>query len=298
MPSDRASQTIRRRRLAAELRRQRERADLTGDQAAELLGWSGSKVSRIETHRIGVKPADLRKLLDLYQVEPVHREQILALLHESAASSWLESATAGFPADYATYLYAEAEADAVWIWDPQIVPGLIQTDAYARHVLAGYQEMFKLPPGDAERRIRIRRRRQSQLFDRHPPLSLSVVVDESTLYRRFGDHAVMRAQLLRLEELASLPNVTLRVLPLTGAHPIGTGSFSYLHFDPVHDMLLGDMVEVEHLTGAYYLEDDEQVFRYRVTFESLTATAADKDRSRAMISAAARSHWAAAGDRA
>ena len=162
MPSDRASQTIRRRRLAAELRRLRERADLTGDQAAELLGWSGSKISRIETHRIGVKPADLRKLLDLYQVEPAHREQILALLHESAASGWLESATAGLPADYATYLYAEAEADAVWIWDPQIVPGLIQTDAYARHVLAGYQEMFKLPPGDAERRIRIRRRRQTQ----------------------------------------------------------------------------------------------------------------------------------------
>jgi hypothetical protein len=283
LPSDRASQTIRRRRLAAELRRLRERADLTGDQAAELLSWSGSKISRI-----GVKLADLRKLLDLYQVGPAHREQILALLHESATSGWLESATAGFPADYATYLYAKAEADAVWIWDPQIVPGLIQTDAYARHVLAGYPEMFKLPPGDAERRIRIRRRRRrTQLFDRHPPLRLSVVIDESTLYRRFGDHEVMRAQLLRLEELTALPNVTLRVLPLAGAHTIGTGAFSYLHFDPVHDILLGDMVEVEHLNGADYLEDDEQVFRYRVTFESLTATAADKDQSRAMISAAA-----------
>ena len=102
MPSDRASQTIRRRRLAAELRRLRERADLTGDQAAELLGWSGSKISRIETHRIGVKPADLRKLFDLYRVDPAHREQIQALLREAAGSSWLESVTAGFPADYAT----------------------------------------------------------------------------------------------------------------------------------------------------------------------------------------------------
>jgi hypothetical protein len=101
----------------------------------------------------------------------------------------------------------------------------------------------------------------------------------------------MREQLLRLEELTAAPNVTLRVLPLAGTHPIGTGAFSYLHFDPVHDVPLGDMVEVEHLTGAYYLEDDEQVFRYRVTFESLTATAADNDQSRAMISAAARTHW-------
>ena len=291
MPPDRASQTIRRRRLAAELRRLREQAGLTGDQAADRLGWSGSKISRIETHRIGVRRADLEKLLSLYRVDAAYREQIQALLNEAAASSWLESLITGFPADYATYLYAEAEADAVWIWDPQIVPGLIQTDAYARRVLAGYQEMFKLPPGDAERRIEIRRRRQAQLLERRPPLRLSVVIDESTLSRRFGDNAVMREQLLRLEELAALPNVTFQVLPLAGRHPIGTGAFSYLQFDPVHDVPLGDMVEVEHLTGAYYLEDDEQVFRYRVTFESLTATAAGKDESRAMLSAAARAHW-------
>jgi transcriptional regulator with XRE-family HTH domain len=292
MPSDRASQTIRRRRLAAELRRLRERAGLTGDEAAEELGWSGSKISRIETHRIGVKKADLSKLFDLYQVDAGHREELQALLRESATSTWLDSMIAGFPADYVTYLYAEAEADAVWIWDPQIVPGLIQTDAYARQVLAGYQAMFTLPPGDAERRIEIRRRRQRQLLDRNPPLTLSVVIDESTMYRRFGDNTVMREQLLRLEELTALPNVTLRVLPLAGTHPIGTGAFSYLHFDPVHNVALGDMVEVEHLTGAYYLEDDEQAFRYRVTFESLTAIAEDKDQSRAMISAAARRHWA------
>jgi transcriptional regulator with XRE-family HTH domain len=291
MPAERAS-PIRRRRLAAELRRLREHAGLTGDEAAEELSWSGSKISRIETHRIGVKQADLRKLFDLYQVDDDHREELLALLGESATSSWLDSMIAGFPADYATYLYAEAEADAVWIWDPQIVPGLMQTDAYARQVLSGYQAMFTLPPGDAERRIEIRGRRQTHLLDRNPPLTVSVVIDESTLYRRFGNNAVMREQLLRLEEFTTLPNVTLRVLPLAGTHPIGTGAFSYLQFDPVHDVPLADMVEVEHLTGAYYPEDEEQVFRYRVTFESLTATAVDTDRSRAMISAAARTQWA------
>lgn len=292
MPVERASQTIRRRRLAAELRRLRDQAGFTGDEAAERLGWSGSKISRIETHRIGVKPADLSKLFDLYQVDAGHRAELQALLSESAVSNWLDSMITGFPADYVTYLYAEAEANAVWIWDPQIVPGLIQTDAYARQVMAGYQAMFTLPPGDVERRIEIRKRRQTQFLQRDPPLTLSVVIDESTLYRRFGNNAVMHEQLLRLEELTAMPNVTLRVLPLAGSHPIGTGAFSYLHFDPVHDVSLSDMVEVEHLTGAYYLEDEEQVFRYRVTFRSLTAMAAGQEESQAMISAAARTYGA------
>jgi transcriptional regulator with XRE-family HTH domain len=103
MPSDRASQTIRRRRLATELRRLREHAGLTGDQAAERLGWSGSKVSRIETYRIGVKPADLRKLLDLYGVNARYREELQALASESARASKLEFVAALFPADYETY---------------------------------------------------------------------------------------------------------------------------------------------------------------------------------------------------
>lgn len=292
MPSDRASQTIRRRRLAAELRRLRERAGLTGDEAAEELGWSGSKISRIETHRIGIKKADLSKLFDLYQVDAGHREELQALLRESSASNWLDSVTAGFPADYATYLYAEAEANAVWIWDPVIVPGLLQTDSYARAMLAGYRAMFKLPPGDAERRVEIRQLRQDQLLTRDPPLKLSVVVDESVLSRRFGSNTVMREQLLHLEEASALPNVDLRVLPLDGEHPIGTGAFSYLHFDPVHEVPLGNMVEVEHLTGAYYLDDEDQTFRYRETFDSLRTVAADQDLSRRMISDTARSRWA------
>jgi transcriptional regulator with XRE-family HTH domain len=291
MPSDRASQTIRRRRLAAELRRLRERAGLTGDEAAERLGWSGSKISRIETHRIGVKPADLKKLFDLYHVAPPHRDELQALLRESAKSSWLDSVTAGFPADYATYLYAEAEANAVWIWDPMIVPGLLQTDSYARALLAGFRATFKLPPGDAERRVEIRQLRQNQLLTRDPPLTLSVVIDESVLYRRFGDNTVMREQLVRLEEASALPNVNLRVLPLDGAHPVATAAFSYLHFDPVHDVQLGNMVEVEHLTGVNYLDDEDQTFRYQETFEALTAGSASPSQSRRMVSDAARDRW-------
>jgi transcriptional regulator with XRE-family HTH domain len=292
MPSDRASQTIRRRRLAAELRRLREHAGLTGDEAAERLGWSGSKISRIETNRIGVKKSDISKLFDLYQVDAGHREELQALLRESSASSWLDSVTAGFPADYTTYLYAEAEASAAWIWDPMIVPGLLQTDSYARALLAGYRAMFKLPPGDAERRVEIRQLRQNQLLTRDPSLTLSVVIDESVLYRRIGDNTVMREQLLRLEEASALPNVNLRVLPLDDAHAIVTGAFSYLHFDPVHDVPLGNMVEVEHLTGSYYLDDEEQTFRYHEIFEALIAGSAGQDQSQQMVGRATRERWA------
>jgi transcriptional regulator with XRE-family HTH domain len=290
MPSDRASQTIGRRRLAAELRRLREHAGLTGDEAAERLGWSGSKISRIETHRIGVKPADLSKLLDLYGVEASRREEISAFAREPSRAGGLDSAIAGLPADVADYFYAEEEAQLIWNWDPLIIPGLLQTEEYARAIMSGIQAMFRLPPGDAERRIRLRRTRQ-ELLTRDPPLQLSVVIDESVLHRKFGGNAVMRPQLVRLAETSELPNVEVRVLRLDGKHLIGTGAFSYMRFAQVHDVPLPDIVAVEHLTGNYYLEDEEQTFRYRVTFEALMARAADAQTSRELISEAARARW-------
>lgn len=290
MPSDRASQAIRRRRLAAELRRLRERAGLTGDDAAERLGWSGSKISRIETHRIGLKPADLRKLLDLYGVEASRRDELSAFARESSRAGGLDSAIAGLPADIADYFYAEEEAQVIWNWDPLIIPGLLQSEEYARAIMAGYQAMFRLPPGDAERRISLRSTRQ-ELLTRDPPLQLSVVIDESVLHRKFGGNAVMRPQLLRLAETSELPNVEVRVLRLDDAHLIGTGAFSYMRFAQVHDVPLPDIVAVEHLTGNYYLEDEEQTFRYRVTFEALMARAADARRSRDLISDAAQDRW-------
>jgi len=290
MPTDRPSQTIRRRRLAVELRRLRERADLTGDQAAERLGWSGSKISRIETHRIGVKPADLRKLLDLYGIDAPHREELQALAQESTRTSPLDSVVAGLPADYAEYLQAEVEARSIWNWDPLIIPGLLQTEAYSRAVHLGYQSMFRLPPKDTERRIQLRQTRQ-KLLTRDPPLELSVVIDESVLRRKLGDRTVMRAQLLHLAEVSSMPNVEIRVLRLEGAHPVGTGAFSYMQFPQVHDVPLRDMVTVEHLTGSYYLEDEEHTFRYHVMFDSLRQEAIDEGQSRDLILDTARQTW-------
>jgi transcriptional regulator with XRE-family HTH domain len=287
---DLGGQSVRRRRLAAELRRLRERTGLTGDQVAERLGWSGSKISRIELNRIGVKFADLRKLLDLYGVSPAYREDLQALAQESSQAGRLDFAAAGLPANLTQYLAAENEAQSIWNWNPFVIPGLLQTEAYARVVHMAFQTMFRLPPGDAERRIELRRVRQ-RLLRRDPPPELSVVIDESVLYRKFGDEVVMREQLLRLIELSRMPNVKIRVFPLGGEHTVTAGPFSYMQFMQVHAVPLHDTVTVEHLTDTYYLEDEERTFQYRVTFEWLADNSLTHDETRTLIADTVRDRW-------
>ncbi|HEY1965753.1 MAG TPA: helix-turn-helix transcriptional regulator [Acidobacteriaceae bacterium] len=284
---DRGSPSVRGRRLAAELRRLRERTGLTGEEVADRLGWSGSKVSRIELHRIGVKQADLRRLLDLYHVDERRRGELLALGYESSQKGSLEVVAASFPPDYAAYINAEAEAQSVWNWDPQIVPGLLQTPEYALAVMQPWTAMFPGPPGEMSRRIEARMLRQ-QCLTGEPPLDLSVVIDESVLHRRFGSQEVMRAQMEHMAKVSELPNVEVRVHRLDGnAPPLTTGAFSYMQFLQVHDVPLSDIVSVEHLEGNYYLEDEERTYRYRVAFEYLMRHALDPDESRSLIASTA-----------
>jgi transcriptional regulator with XRE-family HTH domain len=273
------------------LRRLRERTGLTGEEVAHRLGWSGSKVSRIELHRIGVKRNDLRDLLDLYGVDDMHREELLALADESKQKDWLEVFTATLPPEHSAYYYAEAEAQSVWNWEPQVVPGLLQTPEYARAVIQLWPTMFPGPQREADRRVEARVIRQ-QLLIRDPPLELTAVIDESVLRRRFGSAAVMAAQLTRLIEASELPNVELRILPLDGQEtPLATGAFSYMQFPQVHDVPLSDIVSVEQLEGSYYLEEEEQTFRYHVAFKYLTRHSLDPAQSRSLIEATAQDVW-------
>jgi hypothetical protein len=141
---ERGSQTVRRRRLAAELRRLRERTDLTGDEAADLLGWCAGKISRIENHRIGVKPGGLRRLL-VYEVEAAYCSELQALVRESIRPSRLESAALRLP-DHSDYVSAEQDACTIWFWNPLVVPGLLETEGYAAAVIEAHQAIFRLPP--------------------------------------------------------------------------------------------------------------------------------------------------------
>jgi transcriptional regulator with XRE-family HTH domain len=283
------SPSIRRRRLAAELRRLREHAGFTGEEIAVRLGWSTSKISRLERGQSGVKNADLRLLLDLYGLQAPHREDLLALARESMKrTGWIE--TASFPSWYAAYIYAEAEATTLWNWEPQIVPGLLQTEGYARAAMQGWISMFALPPTELDIRVDARMRRQ-QILSGEDPLEFSVVIDQSVIRRRFGDNLTMRGQLERLAESSELPNVELRVLPLDGHHPIGTGSFAYMQFAQVHDIPFHDIVVVEQLASNYYVEETPDTHKYRVAFEQLKADALDREQSRDLIIRTARDMW-------
>ena len=285
-----ASPTVRRRRLAAELRRLRERAGLTGDEVAEDVGWSASKVSRIETAQTAPRESDIRKLLGLYGIGGRDAEELLALAKEAAGKGWWETYSPTLPPEYSALIGMEAEAQSALSWAAQIVPGLFQTDEYALEVTNGYLERIApVPPRETRRRVEVRLARQ-QVLTRDNPLQLSAVLDESVLYRRFGDRDVMNSQLKKLLELSEHDNISLRILPLEGRHPIGTGAFVLLRFGDVHHVTHQDVVYIENLTGGRYVEEEEEVYRYQRSFDRLSELSLDKAESRKMLMIA-RDKW-------
>ncbi len=287
---DLGGQSVRRRRLAAELRRLRERTGLTGDQVAERLDWSGSKISRIELNRIGVKVADLRKLLDVYGVSAAHRGELEALATETLGTGVREVPSSALTAELSSYINEETEAKSVWNWEPQIVPGLLQTERYARAIIDGWASIMPTTREEIERRVGARLARQ-RLLTLDTPLDLSAVVDESVLYRKIGDRSVMREQLDHLIEASEFPNVRLQVLALGGEHPIGTGSFSYMQFTQRHEIPLNDIVNVEQLTRNYDVQQESGTLQYQLAFRRLSALALPPAESRQVIAAAVREIW-------
>lgn len=284
------SPNVRRRQLAAELRRLRERAGFLGEEAAGRLGWSASKISRLERGQTGLKEPDLLLLLDLYQVDQPHREELMALARESHRTGRLRVAGARFPAEHAGFLSVEAEAESVWDWEPQVVPGLLQTEDYAREVMLGWRSMFTVPPSEVESRVEVRRLRQ-QVLRRDPPLQLSVVMDESVLLRKLGEASVMRAQLEHIVEVSRLPHVKVRILPLDGRHPVTAGAFTYIKFRQTHDIPVNDMVTYEYLTGTDQIDARDDTYEYYVAFQALEENSLRPDQSRDELARVAREVW-------
>jgi transcriptional regulator with XRE-family HTH domain len=283
-----ASPTVRRRRLAAELRRLRERADLTGDQVADRMSWSASKLSRIENAHTVPRTAEVKKLLTLYGVEGRSAERLLALAEDAADKGWWE--TNSLPPEYSALIGMEAEAQSALSWAPLIVPGLLQTGDYAREVTNGFVEgIAAVSPGETRRRVEARLARQ-QVLTRDNPLRLSAVLDQSVLFRRFGNRTVMQSQITQLLELSECDNISLHILPLDGPHPIGTGAFVLLEFDKVYDVTYPDVVYLEHLTGGRYVEEEDETYRYRRSFDRLSELAVDERKSREIL-VSARDAW-------
>jgi transcriptional regulator with XRE-family HTH domain len=285
-----ASPTVRRRRLAAELRRLRERAGLTGDQVAARVGWSASKLSRFENGHAAPRAAEIRKLMALYDVEGRYADELVTLAQEAVGKGWWETFSSTLPPEYAALIGMEAEAQRALSWEPLIVPGLLQTGDYAREVTNGYLERIDpVPPSETRRRVEARLARQ-QVLTRDNPLQLAAVLDQSVLHRRFGNPDVMRSQIKRLLEMSERDNISLRILPLDGRHPIGTGAFVLLQFGEVHDVTFQDVVYIENLTGGRYVEEEDEVFRYKRSFDRLSDLSLEEQKSREIL-VAARDTW-------
>jgi len=207
-----SSPTVRRRRLAAELRGIRESKGKSGDTVAAALRWSPSKISRYERARTGLRPREVERLLDYYQITGPRRELLLALAEDAAQKGWWEEFGDSLSEDYQQFIGLEHEATAMAVWHVDVVPGLLQTEAYARYIISSYSRIEPVPPGMIGRLVRVRMQRQ-QVLDRDG-LQLLVVLDESVLKRRIGDESVMYEQLMHLAQQADRENLTLQILPL------------------------------------------------------------------------------------
>ena len=290
------SPTVRRRRLAAELRRIRESKGKSGDAVAAALKWSPSKISRYELARTGLKPGEVERLLDYYEITGPRRTLLLSLAEDAARKGWWEEHADVLSAGYRQFIGLEHEAGSMAIWHVEVVAGLLQTEAYARHIISGYTQVEPIAPGMVERLVRVRMQRQ-QVLARDPGPQLSAVLDESILKRRVGDERVMYEQLQRLLHEADRPNVTLRILPLDAQHAVFGESFVIFRFGSDNDAMLQDVVSAEHLKDDFSVEDERETYLHRLAFQILVGESLDPAASRALIAETAESHWSGATSR-
>jgi transcriptional regulator with XRE-family HTH domain len=286
------SPTVRRRRLAAELRGIRESKGKSGEVVAAALKWSPSKISRYERARTGLRPREVERLLDYYQINGPRRALLLELAEDASQKGWWEEFGDSLSEDYQQFIGLEHEATSMAIWHVDVVTGLLQTEAYAKHIIGSYSRVEPVAPGMIGRLVRVRMQRQ-QVLDRDG-LQLSVVLDESVLKRRVGNESVMYEQLQRLVQEADRPNLTLQILPLDVQHTVFGESFVIFGFEVDSDAMLQDVVSTEHLRSGFSLEGERETYLHRIAFQMLAEASLDPVASRALILETAESHWSGA----
>jgi transcriptional regulator with XRE-family HTH domain len=275
------SPTMRRRRLAAELRRLRHEAGLSIEDVTAGLGWQASKLSRIENRQVGISTADLRKLLDVYNLEDqASREQLTDMARRATERGWWQSFSSDVvPAALANLIGLETEARTIRSYEPELVPGLLQTEAYARAVMRAWQP--GLTAAEIDRRVEIRLARQDVLRQLGAAPRASCIINEAVLRRPAGGNEVMHEQVEVLAKESDPANVTVQVLPFnSGAHPAMTGPFQILAFHDPGDL---GVVHLESAMTAITLERPEELRRYDEIWGSLQARALSPEDSRVMM---------------
>ncbi|HZD01778.1 MAG TPA: helix-turn-helix transcriptional regulator [Actinomycetes bacterium] len=251
--------------VGAQLRRLRTDKGISREEAGEAIRASGWKIRRLENGQVGFKERDVVDLLSLYGVTDPHEvESLLAVARDANTPGWWFQYAGVLPLWFRAYVDLESAATLIRTYQGQLVPGLLQTEDYMRAVIHGAH--LHDSPEQVERRVALRMSRQTVLTQAGAP-RLWAVMDEAVLRRPVGGAEVMRVQLERLIDAAKLPNVTLQILPLgAGAHPAMVGAFSILRFP---DQALPDIVYVEHLTNALYLDRRDDVEQYLHIMETI-----------------------------
>nr|WP_051804277.1 helix-turn-helix transcriptional regulator [Streptomyces griseus] len=270
---------VRRILLGSQLRRLRESRGITREAAGYSIRASESKISRMELGRVSFKARDIEDLLTLYGVtEESERGALLGLAREANLAGWWHSFGDVLPGWFQTYIGLEAAASLIRVYEVQFVHGLLQTEEYAHAVVS--RGMPGASRAEIDRRVALRLERQKVLVSERAP-HFHAVLDEAALRRPYGDRAVMRGQLKHLIEVSEQPGVTLQVMPFSfGGHAGESGAFTMLSF-PESD--LSDVVYLEQLTGALYLDKREEVAQYAAAMEKLAKDSPDPAESRDLL---------------
>jgi transcriptional regulator with XRE-family HTH domain len=272
---------MRRRRLAAELRKQRDQSGLSLNDAARSLGWQASRLSRIENRQSGIAAPDLRKLLNAYEVEDEdYRSYLADLARRVNERGWWQKYAGLIGSGYADLIGLEEEARAIRGYEQELVPGLLQTPDYARAAIRASRPTETTE--EIGRRVEIRIERQEILVRSDPvPPRFNVVLSESVVRRPVGGNEVMRAQIEHLMRPRDRANVTVQVLPFNaGVHPSMVGPFTVMTFPDPEDL---GVVNIEYATGSVFLEDPGELRVYEEVWSALQASALSADDSQAFL---------------
>jgi hypothetical protein len=263
---------------------------MSGDAVAAALKWSPSKISRYERARTGLQPREVERLLDYYEVTGSRRTLLLALAKDAAQKGWWEQFADSLGPDYQEFIGLEHEASTIDIWHVDVVTGLLQTEAYARHIISSYSKVEPITPGMIERLVRVRMQRQ-RVLNRDPEVRLAVVLDESILLRRVGNDRVMYEQLQRLAREADRPNLQLRILELDTQHTVFGDAFVIFGFEVDTDATMQDVVSAEHLRNGVSLQGERETYLHRIAFQMLVDSSLDPASSKALILETAEKMW-------
>lgn len=260
--------TVPRMALGEQLAKAREQAQVTLDDAAAALDCTVWKIRQIESGKTGLRKLEFDQLVELYGLDDDTRARLDQIRGMGRRRGWYVKHGGRLKPQEGQFLGIESAAIEIRTWQSAIVPGLLQTEAYAREVVGGWQQFVKIAPSGIDSRVSARLARQGRLQG-EGALRLWAVVDESALWRRFGGNDVMRSQLEHLIDVSQLPNVTVRVLSLDGRQPVGTGAFIYFSFPRVYDVRLDDIVWLEQLTANFQVSRRNDVYQYSLAFDEL-----------------------------